>query len=46
MFRKVVTIALIGGALAVAGCNTVRGAAADLNSAVNCTEEAIKTGQC
>jgi predicted small secreted protein len=46
MFRKVVTIALIGGALAVAGCNTVRGAAADLNSAANCTEEAIKTGQC
>ncbi len=46
MFRKVVTIALMGGALAVAGCNTVRGAAADLNSAANCTEEAIKTGQC
>ena len=27
MFRKVMTMVLIGGSLAVAACNTVRGAA-------------------
>ena len=29
MFRKVVTMLVIGGSLAVAACNTVRGAAKD-----------------
>jgi predicted small secreted protein len=29
------TIILIGGSVAVAACNTVRGAAADVNSAAN-----------
>jgi predicted small secreted protein len=42
MFRKVVTIALIGAGLATAACNTVRGAARDINSAANATENAIK----
>ena len=46
MVRKLATAALIGGSLVLAACNTVRGAAADLNSAANCTEEAMKTGQC
>ncbi len=46
MVRKLVTVAVVGGALALAACNTVRGAAADVNSAANCTENAIKTGQC
>jgi predicted small secreted protein len=46
MVRRVVTGLLIGSALALAGCNTVRGAAADINSAANCTENAIKSGQC
>jgi predicted small secreted protein len=35
MFRKLMTIVLIGGSVAVAACNTVRGAAADVNSAAN-----------
>lgn len=35
MFRKVMTVVLIGGSLAVAACNTVRGAAADVNSVAN-----------
>lgn len=35
MFRKLMTIILIGGSVAVAACNTVRGAAADVNSAAN-----------
>lgn len=38
--------AVVGGALAAAGCNTVRGAAADINSVANCTENAIKNGYC
>jgi len=35
MLRKLVTIAIIGSSIAVAACNTVRGAAADVNSAAN-----------
>jgi predicted small secreted protein len=41
MFQKVTTIALLGVALTVAACNTVRGAARDVNSVANCTENAI-----
>jgi predicted small secreted protein len=41
MFQKVLTAGLIVGALAVAACNTVRGAARDVNSVANCTENAI-----
>ena len=52
MFRKLMTLALIGvhvagvilaligGALAVGACNTVRGAAADVNSAANAVDNA------
>jgi predicted small secreted protein len=46
MVRKLVTIVLIGGVLGLAACNTVRGAAADVNSAANCTQNAINTGRC
>lgn len=35
MLRKVMTIALIGSSMAIAACNTVRGAAADVNSVAN-----------
>jgi predicted small secreted protein len=41
MIRKIVTVLLIGGALAIAACNTVRGAGQDLGSAANATENAI-----
>jgi predicted small secreted protein len=41
MFEKVTTVVLIGTALALAACNTVRGAAKDVNSVANCTENAI-----
>ena len=40
MLRKIMTMALIGGALAVGACNTVRGAAADVNSAANAVDNA------
>jgi predicted small secreted protein len=41
MLQKVTTVVLIGTALALAACNTVRGAAKDVNSVANCTENAI-----
>ena len=40
MLRKVMTIALIGSSMAIAACNTVRGAAADVNSAANSVDNA------
>lgn len=46
MVRKLVTLAAIGPSLVLAACNTVRGAAADLNSAADCTENAINGGRC
>jgi len=46
MVRKVMTLLVIGGALAVAACNTVRGAGQDVSSAANCTENAMHGGNC
>jgi predicted small secreted protein len=46
MIQKVMTVALIGAALAAAACNTVRGAAKDVNSVANCTEDLMKQGKC
>lgn len=40
MFRKIVTMVLIGGSIAIAACNTVRGSAEDLNSAANAVDNA------
>jgi predicted small secreted protein len=46
MARKLLTVLFIGGTLAIAGCNTVRGAAADVNSAASCTENAMHGSNC
>ena len=46
MVRKFVTLILIGGALTIAACNTVRGAARDVNSVANCTENTINGANC
>lgn len=46
MKSNLVTAALIGTCLALAACNTVRGAAKDVESAANCTENAINNGRC
>jgi predicted small secreted protein len=46
MVSKVTAALLVCSALALAACNTIRGAAADLNSAANCTENTINTGYC
>jgi len=41
MVRKIVTIALIASGLTMAACNTVRGAARDVNSAANAVDNKI-----
>ena len=46
MVRKLVTVVLIGAGLAMAACNTVRGAARDVNSVANCTENTMEGGKC
>ncbi len=46
MGSKLVTALVIAGSLAVAACNTVRGAAEDVNSVANCTEDLMKQGRC
>ena len=40
MFRKLMTIVLIGGSIAIAACNTVRGAGDDVKSAANAVDNA------
>jgi len=44
MLQKLTTVALLGLALTIAACNTVRGAARDVNSVANCTENAMGGG--
>ena len=46
MFQKAATVLLIGAALVSAACNTVRGAARDVNSVANCTENTMNSGHC
>ena len=46
MLQKVTTVVLIGTALALAACNTVRGAAKDVNSVANCTENTMNGKTC
>lgn len=46
MKTKIVAGALVVTCLALAACNTVRGAAADMSSAANCTESTMKSGRC
>ena len=46
MIQKVIAVVLVGACIAIAACNTVRGAAGDVSSVANCTENAINTGYC
>ena len=46
MFQKAMTVGLIGVALAIAACNTVRGAARDVNSVATCTQNTMNGGNC
>ena len=40
MVRKILTAAIIAAAIGTAACNTVRGAAEDVNSAANTVDNA------
>ncbi|HUG45223.1 MAG TPA: entericidin EcnA/B family protein [Sphingomicrobium sp.] len=44
--RKIVTALVIASSFAIASCNTVRGAADDVTSVANCTEDMINRGEC
>ena len=46
MIQNLVAVALVGACLTIAACNTVRGAASDVGSAANCTENAMHGGRC
>ena len=46
MVQKLAVVVVIGASVVLAACNTVKGAAADVNSAATCTENAMHGGQC
>lgn len=46
MIQKMAALVLISACLAVAACNTVRGAASDVGSAANCTQNAMHGSRC
>jgi len=46
MLQKATTVLILGVALAVGACNTVRGAARDVNSVANCTENTMNGNTC
>ena len=46
MVQKIVTAAIVVASLALAACNTVHGAAADVNSVANCTENTMEGQHC
>ena len=46
MVQKLVTAAALAACLAIGACNTVRGAAADVGSAANCTENTMNGQNC
>jgi predicted small secreted protein len=46
MGQKIAVVVMVGVSLALAACNTVRGAASDVNSAATCTENAMHGGRC
>ena len=46
MLQKIATVLIVGAALATAACNTVPGAARDVNSVANCTENAMNGQYC
>jgi predicted small secreted protein len=46
MVQKLVAVGLVVVCLGIAACNTVRGAAQDVQSVANCTENTINSGYC
>ncbi len=46
MTRKIFTLALMGASLAISACATVKGAARDVHSVAECTQDMINRGEC
>ena len=46
MVRKLMAVVLVGGLVAIAACNTVRGAGEDVQSVANCADNTINNGTC
>ena len=46
MKSKLITTLMIGTCIALAACNTVRGAAAEAESGADCTQNAMNGGRC
>ncbi|MES2327887.1 MAG: entericidin EcnA/B family protein [Pseudomonadota bacterium] len=46
MVQKLVAVVIVAASLTIVACNTVRGAATDVNSAATCTENAMHGGKC
>ena len=46
MVQKVAAVVVVSACLVVAACNTVRGAAQDVSSVANCTENTMNKGYC
>ena len=46
MVQKLVAVVIVAASLTTVACNTVRGAATDVNSAASCTENAMHGGKC
>jgi len=46
MKSKLIAMLMIGTCMALGACNTVRGAAADAESAANCTQNTMNGGRC
>ncbi|MCM8557433.1 entericidin A/B family lipoprotein [Sphingomicrobium sediminis] len=44
--RKLLTMALVGGALVLSACNTVQGLGEDISSAGECGEDVINGENC
>jgi len=46
MVRKLVAVGIVAVSLTIVACNTVRGAARDVNSVANCTENTMNGQGC
>ena len=46
MFRKLMTVGVVGASIVLTACATVKGAARDVHSVAECTQDMINRGEC
>lgn len=46
MGQKLIAATLVGACLVITACATVRGAASDVSSVANCTQNTMNNGHC